>query len=278
MKFLKFILLLLASLSIFLLVTFINVKVLFSSSETAKNFLNQSNIYPVATAGIRDNIVKYAQVPIDQGQLIEIVNNVITESDLKNFVEDFTDQFFNVVNGKTKAKKITLHFTWLKDKVVNQIKGDKEFSELIKQNNFLTDRELDLSSNSFVTILVHINDYIIGFGVATFVFLLLLLLSGTWSQKLIWLGATFVVSAFAFVGEIIIYYFGVTEKVIANLAKATNFKDEKFLIGVQKLITVIMDYQKVYYMTVAVSLIVLGIALIIIGRSLKKHDMKMDKI
>jgi len=278
MKFVRFILLLLASLSIFLFVTFVNVKMLFSSPDTAKNFLNQSNIYPVATAGIRDNIVKYAKVPIDQNELIEVVNNVITENDLKKFIEDFVDQFFNIVNGKTKDKKITLHFAWLKEKVLSEIGNSKELTNTIQANNFLTDREVDLSSNSFVRVLIHLNDYLIGTGAAVIVLLLLLLLSGSWPQKLIWLGAAFIVSAIGFTGELIIYYFGITERVVEGLAKASNFKDEKFLLGVQKLITTIMDYQKVYYTSIAVGLVVLGIVFIIVGRSFKKHDVKMDKI
>lgn len=278
MAFLRFILLLLVSLSIFLLVTFVNVKMLFSSPDRAKTFLSDSNIYPVAAAGIRDNIVKYAEVPVDQGKLIEIVNSAVSEADLKIFVEDFTDQFFNVIKGKDKDKKITIHFASLKDKVINQIGGDKEYKALIKENDFLNDRDVDLSKNTFVSILIHINDYVIGFGIATLILILLLLLSGTWAQKLVWLGATFIVSAITFFGELIIYYFGITQKAIEAIAKETNFKDEKFLLGVQKLITSMMDYQKVYYTSVTVGLLILGIALIIIGKSLKKPNVNMEKI
>lgn len=278
MKFIRFILLILISISIFGFVTFFNAKMLFSSSDTVKGFLNESNIYPVAAAGIRDNIVKYAEVPVGQSELIEVVNSAITEADLKLFVEDYTDQFYNVVNGKTGSKKITLHFVWLRDKVADKINSNKELKQAVDINNVLSDRELDLSSNSFVSMLIHINNFLIGFGIAIIVFILLLMLSGTWSQKFIWLGAAFIASVTAFIGELAFYYFGISEKAIVNLAKMSNFKDEKFLIGVQKLITIIMEYQKFYYASITIGLVILGIVLIIIGRSLKKHDMKMEKI
>lgn len=278
MKIIRFVLMLLAALSIFLFVSFFNIKMLFSSSDMAKKLLNESNIYPVVAAGIRDNIVKYAQVSIGQESLIEVVNNAITENDLKLFVEDFTDQFYKVVNKQTDEKKLTLHFGWLKEKVNSEINKNTELSQTVDMDNVLSDKEIDLSSNPFVSLLIHVNDYLIGFGTAVIVFLLLLLLSGTWSQKLIWLGATFIVSGVAFIGELAIYYFGISQKALENLAKETKFEDIKFLLGVQKLITSIFDYQKVYYIVVTASLIVLGILLIVIGRLIRKHDVGMEKI
>lgn len=278
MKFIKFILLLLASLSIFCFVSFLNIKLLFSSADMAKKLLNESNIYPVTSAGIKDNIVKYAEIPVEQEKLIEVVNSAISEEDLKFFVEDFTDQFYNVINKKTGDKKIILHFAWLQDKVNNEINKNKELAKALNINNILLDREIDLSTNPFVLTLIHINDYLIGFGVAAIVLLLMLLLSGTWSQKLVWLGTTFIISGVAFIGELLIYYFGISEQAIINMAKETNFEDTKFLLAVQKLINSIFNYQKGYYLIVTVGLIALGILFIIISRFVRKHDIGMEKI
>ena len=266
MKFLRFVLLLFVATSIFFFVTFLNMKFIFSSSETAKKLLNESNLYPVAAAGIRDNIVKYAEVPVDQSKLIEVVNSAINETDLKNFVEDYTDQFYNVVNGKDKDQKITLHFGWLKEKVMTEIGGNKELAEAANMDNVLADREIDLSKNSFVKMLILLNDYLIGFGIAILV------------MTILWLGATFIVSGVAFIGELIIYYFGMSQKVLEMLAKESKLEDEKFLLGVQKLITAIVDFQKLYYSVITIGLIVLGIILIIVGKSLKKQDVGMAKI
>ena len=269
MGFLRFLLLLLISICLFFFVSFLNLKIIFYNVDTAKKILNDSNLYPVAAAGIRDNIVKYAEIPVDQSKLIEIVNSSITEADLKYFVEDYTDQFYALVNGKDKDGKITLHFTWLRDKVTSQVGNNKELTQIMNENNVLTDRETDLNSNAMLKVLIHLNSYLIGFGIATLFFIGLLLLSGSWAQKLIWLGATFLVSGIGFIGELIFYYFGMSKKVLELLAKQSGLQDQQFLIGVQKLITAVARFQRIYYLIVTASLIFLGIVFIIIGNLIK---------
>ena len=269
MKFLRFLLLLFTVISLFFFISFLNLKIIFSNAETAKKILNDSNLYPVAAAGIRDNIVKYAQLPVDQDKLIEVVNSAINENDLKVFVEDFTDQFYAIVNGKDKDGKITIHFASLKAKVMDQLGTSAELTQVVNQNNYLADREVDLNTNSMLKVLIHLNGYLIGFGIATIVLIILLLLSGNWAQKLIWLGATFLVSGIAFIGELIFYYFGMSQKVLEALAKESGLQDEKFLLGVQKLITAVASFQRIYYLIATGGLIFLGIVFIIIGNLIK---------
>lgn len=278
MKFIKFIVLLLASFSIFVFISTFNVKLLFSSSNTAKSLLNESNLYPIAAAGIRDNIVKFTEAPVDQEDLIEAVNNVITDRDVKFFVEDFIDQFYAIVKSQTGEKRITLHFAPMGDKIKSEISKNKELAQAAGVKDVLSDREVDLSGNPFVLTLIHIDDYLIGFGIAAIVFLLLLLFSGAWSQKLIWLGVSLIIPGIVFVGELAIYYFGISQGVLENLSKETKLEDARFLMGVQKLISSILDYQKTYYLIVAVILVVLGVLFIAIGRLFKKHDVGMEKI
>ena len=282
MSFLRFILLVLTSIAIFFFVTAINIMLLFSSSDMVKKIFSDSNLYPVVAAGIRDNIVKYAQVPVDQNQLIEIVTAAISEQTVKSFVEDTTDQFFTAIKTKEGKPKITVHLSSFRDLVASKIGSEKDIAQLNKAlgeenkefniNTALADRDVDLSKNPFVMLLVNIHKYIIGFGIAALVLIILLLLSGTWTVKLIWLGATFIVSGFAFVGELLLYYIGLSDKTITKLAEMSNFTDEKFILGVKKVLFTITDYQKIYYLSITIGLVVLGIILIIIGKSLKKHD------
>ena len=265
----RFILLLFTVIAIFFFATFLNLKIIFSNNETAKKIINVSNLYPVATAGIRDNIIKYAELPVDQSQLIEVVNNAINETDLKIFVEDFTDQFYALVNGEDKDGKITLHFASLKAKVMNQLGNSTELTQVVNENNYLADREVDLTTNSFLKVLIHLNTYLVSFAIATLFFIVLLLLSGSWAQKLIWLGATFLVSGIAFIGELLFYYFGLSQKVLETLAKESGLKDERFLLGIQKLITSVASFQRVFYLIATATLIILGVVFIVIGNLLK---------
>jgi hypothetical protein len=232
----------------------------------------------VAAAGIRDNIVKFANLPVDQNQLIEVVNSAINEADLKIFVEDFTDQFYALVNGKNKDGKITIHFASLKTKVMSQLGNSKELTQVVNENNYLADREVDLTTNPMLKVLINLNSYLLGFGIATLVLIVLLLLSGNWAQKLIWLGATFLVSGIVFIGELIFYYFGMSQKVLEALAKASGLQDEKFLLGVQKLITSVASFQRIYYLIATGSLIFLGIVFIIIGNLIKPPVSTAPKI
>lgn len=269
MGFVRFILLLLISISIFFFVSFLNLKIIFSNAETAKKIINDSNLYPVVAAGIRDNIIKYAELPVNQNQLIEVVNSAITETDLKIFVEDVTDQFYALVSGKDKDGRITIHFASLKAKVMNRLGNSKELTQVVNENNYLADREVDLTTNSVLRVLIHLNTYLISFAIATIVFIVLLLLSGSWAQKIIWLGATLLVSGIAFIGELIFYYFGLSQKVLETLAKESGLKDERFLLGVQKLITSVVSFQRIYYLIATACLVVIGVALIIIGNLIK---------
>ncbi len=275
MKFIRFILMVLVATAIFFFVNFLNVKLLFSSTDTAKKILKQSDIYPAAAAGIRNNIVKYAQLP-DNNKLIEVLNNSVTEESIQNFIEDFADQFFATIKPGNKYPHITIHFSWLRDKVNNEIIKDPELKKTANIDQMLADRNLDLSKNIFVKILININKYLLGSGLAIVFFSGLLFLSGNWSQKLAWLGAAFIISTFVLIVEISFYVYGMNEKTVDYLAQLSEFKDEKFIAGVKKLIIELSGYQKNYYIISAVGIFILGIIIVIIAKALIKHNFEIE--
>lgn len=276
MKITRFFLLILLSSTILTFVTFLNVKLFFMSYDRAQVMLEESNIYPVVAAGIRENLLKNPELPASaSGPFMEVANEAITEATIKNFVEDFTKQYYFVINNPGSPRKVTLHFGDLQKNIKDNLSKQKELNG-IKIPDLLKDRDVNLSKDPFTLSLININKILIGLAIAMLVLVLLLLLSGSWAQKLIWLGATFFVAGLGFLFETLAYYYLLTDQAISNLAKLSKMRDEKFLLGISKLINYIADYQKIYYTTATIILIVSAIVFIVIGKAIHKEKFDLE--
>lgn len=253
------------ALAIFTFVSFLNAKFMFTSAEKAKTMFRESNIYPLIASGIRNNLSKQGDIPIDQGAFMEFTNEAISEEAIKIFSEDFIDQFFKIVNTPGSPLKITLHFSALRENVAG-IMAKNKVATTPEINNFLADRDVDLSHNPFVVILANINKILIGSAIAAVLFIGLLLISGNWSQKLIWLGVTFLLSFITFLFETLFYYLGMTESTVARIAKLSDLQDDKFILAAKKLVETVAEFQRPYFLIVTIISLVLGVGLIVVGR------------
>lgn len=274
--FIKFVLAVLLSVCLFLLVIFLNIKIFFGLIETSKNILRDSNAYALIASGIRDNLAENGTGNINKDDIREISNEVIGEKEIQEFIEDANTQFYNVVTVPGANPAITLHFSLLQSKIEKYIQSKNASGEKIDLPSFAGDRNVDLSRNPFVLLLININKFILGACIAAIVFILLLLLGGSWSVKLAWLGIAFLLPGLLTLTEVIIFYYGNVEAFLKNVAKLTNLHDEKFLLAANRIVNSIFGYEKTYYLTVTIILLLVGIVLIVASKFVKSKKINID--
>ncbi|MCL5410819.1 MAG: hypothetical protein M1324_03110 [Patescibacteria group bacterium] len=271
MKFLKFLSLIIISISLLIFIFVLNFKLFILKPENTKQLLITSNVYPVVSAGIRDNFLKNSDMPVNQGKLLEVINDVISEKTVQNIVEDIVDQFYFAVDNPGTKPKITIHLSGLQSQVQSEVEKTLPKGQKLELPLVLADKDIDLKTNPIAALFFNLNLILIVEGAIIFLFLLIILIPGNWTQRSMWLGSTFLFTGLLELPVVLFYYFGLSDQAFANLAKLSGLKDEKFLLGAQKVIVSIVDYEKVYYMIATAGLIVLGIVFIIIGRLVRKE-------
>lgn len=276
LKFFKFILAFILSIVILFLVGTINLKMFFTSPDTAKSLLDKSGMYPLVAIGIRENLLK-ADVPAEQkGSFLEVANKVLDEGTIQLFVEDIIDQFYADLKSKNSEPKLVIHLQSLSDKMKAGLQGQNK--ALIDQMPTVSDRTVTLSKNPFYITVSNIDKTFLYLIIATAVLSLILLLGESWSAKLGWFSFSALFAGILLGLETLFYYFGLSERMIQNIIAKAGFEDQKFVLGVKKLIVMIADYQKGFYIVAAIAFFALGIIFLIISRLLKKSPDKSEAI
>jgi hypothetical protein len=271
MKIIKLLLTILLATSLFIFVSFLNLKLLFSSADKAKSLFRESNLYSLVATGLRNNLSEQKDLPMDKGEFLEFSNEAITEDAVQSFSEDYIDQFYSIINTPGKKLAITLHFSSLRENV-SQIMVKNNAQNTPEINKYLADREVDLSKNQFVVVLANLNKELLISLAASLVFAGLLLISGSWSSKFIWIGTGFILAGATFLTETLFYYFGVSEAMIKKVVEVSSLEDEKFVLAAKKLVLTVAESQRSFYLITTIIFIVLCTVFIVVSRLLKRKD------
>ena len=276
LKVLKFPIAILLSLVVLMLIGTINLKMFFSSPDTAKSFLNKSGMYPLVAVGVRENLLK-ADVPAGQkGAFLEVANSVLDEGTVKIFVEDIIDQFYANIKNKTSDPKLVIHLSSLSEKMKGALLDPNK--ALIDQMPAITDRTVDLKQNPFYVTVANLDRTFLYLLVGIVMFSLILLLGDKWSGKLGWFSFSAIFAGLLSGLLTLLFYFGLSERIIQNIIAKAGFEDQKFVLGVKKLILLIADYEKGFYLVATIILFSLFIIFLIVSRLLKKSPDKSEAI
>jgi hypothetical protein len=276
MKFLKFVLFLILSSLIFVFIALLNINAYFSTSDFTKKFLEESKAYSAIAIGLRDNLA----LGVEEGNkdaVLQFAGDAIDEATVKQFLNNIIDQFFTMA-GKPKAeRKITIPYSMIGQKI-SALSGANNVDIMsdpqVKQ--YLTDKQIDLSGNSLISIVSNIKRLLLIFGGLIVLFTVLMLLGGSWSQKLKWLGFSFLLPAIATLVEVLIFFLAGGTDFFQKIAKSFGLEDDRFIIAGGKIIAIIWTYQKAFYITTTIILLIISIVLFIVSRQRKSDVEKMN--
>lgn len=276
MKFLKFILFLILSSVIFWFVILVNIHTYFSTPDFTKKFLEESKAYSAIAIGLRDNLAVNTAEGSKEA-VLQFAGDAIDEATVKQFLNNIIDQFFAIAEKPKAERKITIPYSMIGQKI-NTLAGAKNFDIMSDPQaaQYLTNKEIDLSNNPFVSTFANINKLLLIYGGLIVLFTVLMLLGGSWPQRLRWLGVSFLFPAIASIAGVLMFYLAGTTEVFQNAARSFGLQDDRFVIAGGKVIAIFWTYQKGFYITSSVILLAISIVLLILSRSRKSDVEKME--
>ena len=208
--------------------------------------------------------------------LMEVANDAINGATSQAFTDKTIDQFYQIVKSPNTIPTLVLPFSIFGDKITTALTA-KNIPDLgPATDGFLHDRQVNLQNNLFYLAATNLGSIIIFFSITAFIFLAVLILPEAWPKKMKWAGGAFLFSGLLISVQAIVYWIGLSPTVQNNIVQSSNLEDAKFLIAAQKILTMLLQNQKIYYLVVALVLIVLGTGLMIWGRSMSKREQVLD--
>ncbi len=98
------------SLSLLLTILVINIRFVAFNPNIVKSLLEKSNIYSLISGNLRDEVVSKYNMQINDGQILEDVSENISDTAVKNIVEDGINQFSQIASQKSVKKEIILDY------------------------------------------------------------------------------------------------------------------------------------------------------------------------
>jgi hypothetical protein len=276
MKFLKFVLFVILSSLIFWFVILININTYFSTSDFTKKFMEESNAYSAIAIGLRDNLAANTAEGSKEA-VLQFAGDAIDEATVKQFLNNIIDQFFAIAHKPKAERKIAIPYSMIGQKI-SALAGVKNFDIMSdpQAKAYLTDKEIDLSNNPFVSTFANLKKLLLIYGGLILLFTILMLLGGTWPQRLRWLGFSFFLPALASAAGVLMFYLAGSTSLFQNAAKSMGLRDDRFVIAGGKIIAIFWTYQKGFYIAATIILFVISIVLLILSRQRKSDAEKMD--
>lgn len=128
-KAIGFLLLLVLKACLLLIPVVLAVVVIFGSPDKIKNTLHQSGIYDTAVNSVFDSFANRAEesselsdsIPLDDPEIKNIVNNVITPEFIRNSVNTSVDSIYVWLDGKTTVPELSIDLTQSKQVLIEKI-------------------------------------------------------------------------------------------------------------------------------------------------------------
>lgn len=267
MRFIKFLLFIALSTAIFSFITLLNLKIFFTSPDFTKKLLRDSNAYSLISVGIRDNLSKTIAEEGAQDALSEVTGDALDEMTVQGFLEDIVDRFFIMVNSPAEERFMTVPYSAIGNKITT-LAGAKglDLAQFPEAQKYLEDKDFDFSKSPLISALANIKRNLLINGGVVLLLMILMLLGGSWGQKMKWLSFSVMMPAFAALFELLFYFLAGSTEFFETLAKNTGLEDQRFILGFTKVISIIWNYQKTFYIVVTSVLFFVSIFLLIIAR------------
>lgn len=246
---------LIASVLFFIL---LNVKLSAFTPDKTKSIAAESNFYSFAASFVKDNIVKSSKLALDQGSNFELLNQSITADSVKPTIDGAIDQLFEILNGSNTLVLIPVKIS----------------STASNSTNFTFEKNINLTNNVIFGILKKLEILLITLGLLALVSLsLAVILAGQINQKLRRFGLTLIFLAVILSAIWAVINFAIPNYLPALIAKTSFFQDGKLVNGLQKLITVALSRQTIYYIVEMIVIFILGITALFISRAETKQEL-----
>lgn len=252
MRFFRFIIFILLINSIISFAAVLNMKMAFGNPDRLKSILKESDAYNIASAAIRENIVKQ-NAGIDSGNLFETLNEKVGPSGLQTLAEDFIDQLYDQQSGG--KKEIVLKYSLLQEKLGPdiQLPADKPYTF---ESPVLTFANLNkMLWASFISLLLALALHIT-------------LIGSTSKQKLKWLGISLILSTISFAGIVAALF--LIPNTAQNLMQTYQIESQKIANALIKAIQAVIDTQKVYYYIELGATLSLSVILFVLSKIAKE--------
>jgi hypothetical protein len=262
----------------------LNIKITLLSAEKVKNTANRSNVYEVVAAALRQSISEEANVELKEGSVLEQLTNSINTETVRTLSEDAIDQIFTILADKNAQPKIVLRMSVLEKKMqesmekqIAEVTGTSaDVSTFIQADSLGGDQAFDIGKFPLAGGLQKYNRSLMILAATLILYALLLyfIVSKNNSVRLIWLGSTMLFIGIFF--ALITYAsYKLVPGLFDRLIDSYQFKDPKIITGATKLFLDIIDGQKIILIIETATSLLLGIGLIILGRSIKEEKIQI---
>lgn len=247
----------------------LNFRLALFSADKINALADESNLYQVTSAILRDEIASGIKGTESENFVVESLNEALSPAIVEDFGKDVINQTFASIKDPIANPSITIRYSKLDLQEVNLIKSTLD-QETQEKMTIPEDQVIDVATNPFVIGLSKINRVLsILAGIALFLLAIILLASKGAGGKLLWTGSAFISAAILLAlsaGAIYVLSQGVISA--ANLSSISI--DERITVLVRKILTLAINKEKLYYAIEIVSSFVLGLVLVVIGKATSK--------
>lgn len=237
----------------------LNIKLSSLSPTKVKSIATESNFYNFAASFVKDNIVKSSNLALNQGSNFDALNQAITAESVKPNIDGAVDQLFEVLNGSNNVVLIPVKIS----------------STASDNTNFSFQKNVNLTDNVVFGILKKLDILLIALGLLALVSLsLATVLAGQINQKLRRFGLVLIFLAIILSAIWSLIYFVIPNYLPVLIVKTSFFQDGKLVNGLQKLITVALSKQTLYYAIEIITFLILGFVTLFISKAELKEDAK----
>lgn len=248
-----------------LLVMAINLKIVISSPQRIQKILAESSVYPAVAAGLREGFVKgSAEAEIPSDVLLEAANKVLDDATVTDFMNDLANQFTAAIQPKATSRAVVFHFSSLQTKVIDSLRANDLVPAGDEIPAFTQDKTYDLNNISWLWPILNINLLLVILSVSTLALIGLLLLGGTLASKFGWLGFSFLFAGIMSAISLAFVLFVDAGSLFELVAMKLNLENEKFIVGVKKLIILVMQYERTYLIVAVAALFAIAIVFLVL--------------
>lgn len=250
MRFVRFIIFVLFLNSLIGFVFLLNIKIIIGTPTKLKNLVKESGAYNITAAAIRENIASY-NADLNQGNLMEKLNEQIDPATFQKLAEDYIDQMYT-----NKTGKMVFKYSMLTEKLGVDVKipEDQNYNYEIPVITFANLNKMLLAS--VVSALIFLGLYF-------------LLVGQSLKQKFRWLGIALIFFIIG-LGSILASIF-IVPNILESLIKSYNVENQKIVNGLIKASQSLLDSQKFYlYLEIILTILVASVLFII--SKLAKED------
>lgn len=259
MKLLRFLIFVLLINAVVLFCVLLNLKLAFGEPAQIKKLINQSGAYDSIAAAIRENIAS-VNPSIDQGNLLESLNDKVGPDGLRTLAEDLIDQTYAAAKNRNGQTQIVLHYSLLQ----SQLPGI----------TLPPDTVYPINNNKypFLPFMQNYLAYLGGIGLFMLVFLALHLkcIGRTRKEKLKWLGISFLFITLELVALILVIFY-VMPGALNQILEMAQLENQKIAIGITKAIDLILNEQRLYYYTELVAAALVTFFSLVISKAIREN-------